>query len=195
MKGCMIMAEFVTSHKSMFDAELDMLVNLVNCKGVTKSSLAAQFSKRFPRSQENYVAMTQREITIPDATGRERKQKAFQPGDVLHYVDMDVTKVQKFQSENEDMESEDLQNFINAGVQNVIYMPIRNHWKRPAKLDYFKRGLKSLRKVLDNEEMPDKVKTVGIPFPSNELDEDELWILTKDILGDLDYKFTIFPLE
>jgi len=191
----MIMAEFNVSHKSMFDAELDMLVNLVNCKGVTKNSLSAQFSKRFPRSQENYVAMTEREIMVPDATGKKRKQKAFQPGDVLHYVDMDVTKVQKFQSETEDMESEDLQNFINEGVQNVVYMPIRNHWKRPAKLDYFKRGLKSLRQVLDNEEMPDKVKTIGLPLPSNELDEDELWKLTENILGDLDYKFTIFPLE
>ena len=189
------MAEFNVSHKSMFDAELDMLVNLVNCKGVTKNSLAAQFSKRFPRSQENYVAMTERELMVPDATGKKRKQKAFQPGDVLHYVDMDVTKVQKFQAETEDMESEDLQNFINEGVQNIIYMPIRNHWKRPAKLDYFKRGLKSLRQVLDNEEMPDKVKNVGLPFPSNELDEDELWKLTENILGDLDYKFTIFPLE
>ena len=96
------MAEFNVSHKSMFDAELDMLVNLVNCKGVTKNSLAAQFSKRFPRSQENYVAMTEKELMVPDATGKKRKQKAFQPGDVLHYVDMDVTKVQKFQSRSEE---------------------------------------------------------------------------------------------
>lgn len=190
---------FEISDGSIFDRNLnlDMILNPVNCKGVSGTGLAKEFKSRFPRSQEDYERVCKREIVVPDATGRKRKVKAFQPGDILHYVDMDVTDIQGFQSE--ETTSEDLQDFINSNVQHVVFFPTKNHWKRPSKLEYVEKGLNSLRKLLDNEEVKDKVKRIGIPALGaglGGLNPLEVSALIRDKLEDLDYTFVLFsPLE
>lgn len=190
---------FEVSDGNIFDPELelDMILNPVNCKGVSGAGLAKEFSKRFPRSQADYENVCQKEMILPDATGRKRKTKVFQPGDVLHYIDMNVMRIRNFQ--NDETTNEELQDFINDNVQHVIFFPTKNHWKRPSRVEYIEKGLDNLRKVLVHEDMQDKVKRIGIPALGaglGGLPPNEVSALIREKLGDLDYTFVLFsPLE
>jgi len=187
------MAEFIFSEKNIFEEDsLDVLINPVNCKGVPKTEISKDFAFRFPRSQKNYVEMCKKEIFIDDATGKKRKVKAFQPGDVLHYTDMDVTKIKSFQDESEELTNEDLQNFITNSVQDVIYFPVKNHWKRKSKIDYVKTGVSGLKRIIDSEEMQDKINFIGIPKLSSELNNAEVVDIFKENFAHLNYTFIFF---
>lgn len=197
---------FEISDGNIFDPELelDMILNPVNCKGVSGAGLAKAFAERFPRSQADYENVSKKEMMLPDATGRKRKTKIFQPGDILHYIDMNIKRMQTFQSSlSEDLTEEDkneqLQEFINENIQHVVFFPTKNHWKRPSKMEYVEAGLSSLRQLLENDEVKDKVKRIGIPALGaglGKLDPKEVSVLIREKLGDLDYTFVLFsPLE
>jgi len=190
---------FENSDGNIFDPDLklDMILNPVNCKGVSGAGLAKAFALRFPRAQQDYERTAKKEMMLPDATGRKRKTKVLQPGDILHYVDMNVFAIQNFQKD--EPSDEELQDFINENVQHVVFFPTKNHWKRPSRIEYVETGLNSLRQLLDHEEIRDKVKRVGIPALGaglGKLDPAEVSNLIRDKLGDLDYTFVLFsPLE
>jgi len=188
MKG-FIMANLTISKENMFDFDLDVLINPVNCKGSVEKKVSQQFSVRFPRSQKNYQNTCKREIFLPDATGRKRKVKALQPGDILHYIDLDSSKMKEFQSD-EDMTSEKLQELISGNVQNIIYFATKNKPKKPVKEKDISIGLKNLKKLLEKDEMKDTIKSIGFPFlgTTKEFLESEI----QDIFKDLDYDIYLF---
>ena len=66
--------EFVEG--DIFDADVDALVNPVNCKGVSGAGLAKQFKKRFPENQKVYEKIA--------------KNGELHLGDVLVYHDYDM---------------------------------------------------------------------------------------------------------
>jgi hypothetical protein len=193
MKGYTTMIKVVKESINLFNYTdtLDMIINPVNCKGVSKTEIAKQFESRFPRSHQNYVMMCKRKLTMPDATGVTRKMKALVPGDILHYVDMDMIKINEFQS-NEETTSQDLQTFINSRVQNIIFLPVKNHWKNPAKLEFVEKGINGIKKLLSNEDMQNTIKTIGVPKLSSNFNQNQVISLFEDTLVDLEYSFIFF---
>lgn len=181
------------------DLKLDMILNPVNCKGVSGKGLAKEFAQRFPASQQNYKSVCQRTVYSPDATGRRRKVSLFQPGDVLHYIDTDLRRVDIFDT---DRPIEEVQEDLKANTQHVIYIPTKNHWKRPSRLEYVQSGLKGLAKILrEDESVREEVSRIGIPALGCGLGglnpEDVMEVVYNTFLEvdegiDADYTFVVF---
>lgn len=136
-----IVAEFIESNASIFDLEVDAIINPVNCKGVSGAGLAKEFARRYPTEQRQYEELCGRNVYSPDATGTVRKASAFSPGDVFAVTGIDVTKL-----EAEIIDEGSLERLLKQR-RKVIYFPTKNHWKRPSTYEYIEKGLKSLRKL------------------------------------------------
>jgi O-acetyl-ADP-ribose deacetylase (regulator of RNase III) len=148
----------IESNESIFEVEADMLVNPVNCKGVSGKGLALEFKHKFPICQAKYEEICRREIFINDPTGVRRKVAAFRPGDVLHFIDINKDRITKEISQMEPQEIEDLLN----RRQHIVFLPTKNHWKNPSTYEYVRGGLKSLGNLLKKEGL-ESVKTIAIP--------------------------------
>jgi O-acetyl-ADP-ribose deacetylase (regulator of RNase III) len=152
------LAIFEYSDGDIFSVPSDMLINPVNCKGVSGASLAKEFKEKFPVCQKRYEAACSQDVWITDPTGTRRKIAAFRPGDVLHFIDINVDKIQTSISE---MTKEEVEELL-LQRQHVVFFPTKNHWKNPSKYEYVEKGLKSLAKLLLQDGM-EKVERVSIP--------------------------------
>lgn len=161
-------AEFVYVNADIFELEVDMIVNPVNCKGVSGAGLALEFKKRFPVSQKRYEAVCKQEMFMTDATGTRKKVAAFRPGDILHFIDIDLNSPilqdyanKKAESDGlEDSGTEKLEKLLSQR-KHLIYFPTKNHWKRPARYEYISKGMLALRDLLLKPDV--NVESIAIP--------------------------------
>lgn len=160
-------AEFLFVNEDIFSLNVDMIINPVNCKGVSGAGLALAFKRRFPVSQKKYETVCRQEIFVEDATGTRRKTAAFRPGDILHFLDIDLQNpelsgmAEKLSSgELNNLEKEELEQLLTMR-KHVVYFPTKNHWKRPSKYEYIEKGMNSLRDLLQKPDV--NVSSVAIP--------------------------------
>ena len=104
----------------LFEADVDALVNTVNCVGVMGKGIALQFKMGFPENfNQYYQACLKKKVKI---------------GEI--YVTKRLT-----------------------GVKFIINFPTKTHWKEKSKLEYIKKGLKDLRRVI----MDFGITSIAIP--------------------------------
>lgn len=183
--------DVIESHDSIFDVEADMIVNPVNCKGISGKGLALEFKHKFPVCQAKYEEICRREIFINDPTGTRRKVPAFRPGDILHFIEISRDRIPKNISE---MSPEEIDGLLNKR-QHIVYLPTKNHWKNPSKYEYVRSGLKSLRQLLDKEGL-EGVQTIAIPALGcglGGLKWDEVKKIILEELGDSGKTLILFP--
>ena len=165
------MTTFEFSEGNLFDEELDVLLNPVNCKGVSGAGLAKEFAKRFPLAQNEYERVSKLYAHVPDLTGRVRKTKVFRPGDLLQQTDEDT---------------------LNNEIKTVVFFPTKNHYKNPSKMEYINSGTKTLVKLLSKDAF--KGNRVGIPALGcglGGLDRVEVSYLLYEGLKELDNEITV----
>lgn len=184
-------ATFVESDGDIFEVPSDMLVNPVNCKGVSGKGLALAFKRKFPICQAKYEEVCRRDMFTTDPTGRRRKVAAFRPGDVLHFIDINVDKIS---GDIGSMAPEAIDELINQR-QHIVFLPTKNHWKNPSKYEYVESGLKSLATLLTKEGL-ENVHTISIPALGcglGSLDWGRVRELIHQNLGHLEKTFILFP--
>lgn len=160
-------AEFIFADADIFSLDVDMIINPVNCKGVSGAGLALSFKRRFPVSQRRYENVCKQELFSNDATGTRRKTAAFRPGDILHFIDIDlqnpglVEMASRIENgELDSLEKEELEKLISLR-KHLVYFPTKNHWKRPSKYEYIEKGMWALRDLLQKPDID--VKSLAIP--------------------------------
>lgn len=184
-------ATFMYSDDDIFEVPSDMLVNPVNCKGVSGKGLALGFKKRFPVCQTKYEEVCRQTMYHTDPTGRRKKIAAFRPGDVLHFIDINVTKIG---GAIDRMSPEEIDTLLNQR-QHIVFLPTKNHWKNPSKYEYVESGLKSLANLLTKEGL-ENVHTISIPALGcglGSLQWDNVEGIIRKKLGHLDKTFILFP--
>jgi len=156
------MVKYEESDKSLFDPELelDMIFNPVNCKGVAGKGLAKEFKERYPTGFATYRQQCQSSMMMPDATGKLRKVPNFQPGDVLHFVDMTP---QEYEQINQAETADEAVKLAERVRKHIVYFPTKNHWKRPSQLNFIVKGMRNVRSLLEREDIQEQVHRIGIP--------------------------------
>lgn len=154
--------EFIQADENILEMEVDMILNPVNCKGVSGAGLAKSFKEKFPASQKKYEAVCKQSIFVNDPTGVRRKVSAFRPGDILHFLDINIDRVNEVSPDGHisSLETAALESLL-LNRQHVVFFPTKNHWKNPSKYDYIESGMKSLRDLLQKEDI--SVKSIAIP--------------------------------
>lgn len=181
------MAVFEYSSENIFEVESNMLLNPVNCKGVSGAGLALAFKRKFPEAQREYETTCRKEMWITDPTGTRRKVAAFRPGDLLHFIGINRDYLM-----SEDVKPEDLL----SKKQHLVYFPTKNHYKDPSKYEYVEKGLKSLVGLLSQDDINSSVSTISIPALGcglGGLRWEKVEVLIKDALSPLEKTFILFP--
>lgn len=184
-------ATFTYSDGDIFEVPSDMLVNPVNCKGVSGKGLALEFKKRFPVSQKKYEEVCRKQVYMTDATGRRKKVAAFRPGDILHFIDIDKTQITK---PIDQMEPEEIDELL-THRHHLVYLPTKNHWKNPSKYEYVRSGIKALADLLGQEGL-EMVNTVSIPALGcglGSLEWGEVEKIIREELSHVEKNFILFP--
>lgn len=99
----------------LFEADVEALVNTVNCVGVMGKGIALQFKLRFPENFKQYK-------TVCDAD-------ELEPGEVFVFDRGDL-----FGDEETD----------SGRPRYIINVPTKTHWKNPSKLEYIEAGMEAL---------------------------------------------------
>lgn len=201
------MSTFEFSKDSIFNPELNlqMIINPVNIKGVSGAGLAKEFAKRFPGCQGEYEQICKAKVTTPSIRGN-KKVRAFTTGELLHFIDVDFNRVVELEKSYEfnpdTMSPEEIQSNIDSFrskvaelKQHIIYFPTKAHWKNPSKIEYISKGLDSLVRLLNTDEIKQSVKRVGIPALGcglGGLSVDDVQYLITEKLSPLDYTFVMF---
>lgn len=184
-------ATFVESDGDIFKVPSDMLLNPVNCKGVSGAGLALAFKKKFPVCQTKYEEICKREMFITDPVGRRRKVAAFRPGDVLHFIDINKDKIT---ADIGEMSPEEVEALLNER-QHIVFFPTKNHWKNPSTYDYVDSGLKALANLLVKDGL-EGVNTISIPALGcglGGLSWVQVRLMIERRLGHLEKTFILFP--
>ena len=181
------MATFEYSNGNIFEVESDMILNPVNCKGVSGAGLALAFRRKFPEAQREYEEVCRKEMWITDPTGTRRKVAAFKPGDLLHFIGINRDYLS-----DESVTPEELL----SRKQHLVYFPTKNHYKDPSKYEYVEKGLRSLVELLSQEKVDSEVHTVSIPALGCGLGG-LTWVKVensiREILSPLEKTFILFP--
>lgn len=153
---------FLQSEENIFEMDVDMIINPVNCKGVSGAGLAKAFKEKFPVSQKRYESVCKQTMMVTDPTGIKRKVAAFRPGDILHFIDINIDRVRAATNNGNisSLEKEDLENLL-LKRQHVVFFPTKNHWKNPSKYEYIESGMRSLANLLKKDDV--SVSSVAIP--------------------------------
>lgn len=181
----------IESSESIFGVDADMLINPVNCKGVSGKGLALAFKEKFPSCQAKYEILCKKSIQITDPTGTKRMIQAFKPGDILHFIEINKDKIS---GDISNMTPQEIDQLLSKR-QHIVFLPTKNHWKNPSKYEYVRKGLSSLRRLLEKEGVQ-SVESIAIPALGCGLGGLK-WELVREIileeLGDSGKTLILFP--
>lgn len=96
----------------MFKSGANILVNPVNCKGVSGAGVAKEFAKRFPYATRKY------------------KQDTWMPGFIRFYADVP-----------EPYDTGSIYDYFISEHQAICYFATKYHWRNPSHLDFINEGL------------------------------------------------------
>jgi O-acetyl-ADP-ribose deacetylase (regulator of RNase III) len=170
-------------NQDIFSVHSDMLLNPVNCKGVSGAGLALAFKRKFPAPQREYEATCRKDMWITDPLGVKRKVAAFRPGDLIHLQGVNVDLVS---------ESTTLEDLLHL-KQHIVYFPTKNHYKDPSKYEYVETGLNSLVTLLTRVDGVEKVSIPALGCGLGGLDWKIVEGMIVERLRDVDKTFLLFP--
>lgn len=160
----------------MLDSGAEALVNPVNCYGVSGAGVAKLMATRFPRAQKEYEWVCKRgRVTAQD------NKRGFAPGDILHFFDYDEVSLDAALAGAEENTPK---------RTSIFYFPTKDHWKDPSKLDYIKKGLKTLRQLIVSTR-PASVAIPALGCGLGQLKVEDVLPLVEQELGNMPYQVDI----
>lgn len=114
------MIETANRMASIFEADVEALVNPVNCVGISGKGLAFDFKMRFP---ENYA-----DYDLVCKSGSMRIGTVF-----IHHINP-IVKLHTGK----------------RNPLHILNVPTKDHWKDPSKIEYIRDGLKALVQTIEH---------------------------------------------
>lgn len=122
---------------------MDGIIVPVNARGITTGSAMSLIAREFPTSFEQYRQLCSRSTFKGDATGRTRKRRMVEPGDVMHFVDLTSEDYSRLilQVTKEEITEEDMKEAYDEAKKHVFLMVVRGRADKPFNVKKLNRML------------------------------------------------------